>query len=227
MSLSTFIVSLSTFIVSLYAQEIDYGYIGACEKPSLFYCHGITFHAVPASIARQASFVEFSVDFWARRAIGTPRCKKSLKRALCKQRFPACSQLQNTVTFEADSNCEVDLLGNCYNLDKSVVIEICSNKTIPLYLGSCQTLNYHMLHTGPQLQACNEIPGETELTDWMFRFLTLMNSQIMRDSSSDLQEITNCYLPYVKYRCDFGHCDNHQVKSTNTKALCEESVLGW
>ena len=83
------------------------------------------------------------MEFWVREIMGNKKCKRTLTRALCKQRFPACSEQKNTVIFEADSNCEIDLLDNCYDLDISAVSEICSNYTASLYSESCQSINYH------------------------------------------------------------------------------------
>ena len=49
----------------------------------------------------------------------------------------------------------------------------------------------------------------------------------MRDTSVDLKQFTLCYRRYVKYRCDYGHCEDDRVVSMNTKDFCNMSVLGW
>ena len=201
-----------------------------CDRPSLRFCSGhVPYDAVPRSLTDQYQFVEFSVKSWVRDTDGNEKCKRTLTKALCKQRFPACSLQKNRVIFEADSNCEVDLLENCYNLDRIAVNEICSNYTTILYRGSCSPISYLSRKHKRPILACNQESDEKRLTDWMFRFLTLMDTQIMRDISNTLQQYAGpyCYPAYLKYRCDYGFCEDDRVISMNTKEFCNMGVLGW
>ena len=222
------ILMLTTLAVTNNAQENDFGFIGTCERPNLRYCDRIIDHEVPASIARQSQFVEISIRLWVEYIEfmeENPTCGVGLKKALCKQRFPECSELHNVVMFEAHSTCEADLQ-NC-SINNNIVNEICSSVNTSLYLGTSQPLDQHSKCVGRYLERCNQQSRRTMMTDWMFRFLSLTDTQLGADTSSLLQQYGDCYNKYVQYRCDMGHSEGHHVISSNTQESCYNSVLGW
>ena len=217
---------LATLAVTAFAQENDYGYVGTCGTPSLAYCRDIIKHEVPALIAQQSQFLESSIKLWVDQMGDDQQCREGLKRALCKQRFPSCSKIHNIVRFEAPNTCENDI-HNCNGMDNEIVNEICSSYNASLYLGTCHTLKRHFRCTGRWIVQCDQQSGETKMTDWMYRFLALMDSQLKKDTSFTLKRYGRCYNRYVQYRCDFGHCEGHRVISSSTQESCNNSVLGW
>lgn len=211
---------------SLSTYERDLGYVGNCERPpaqALKYCNGIIEHEIPASIARQADSLDFSINesaYQVSMAGDNDTCRESLKTALCKQRFPACLQKENKVVIENDGDCMEVIKNNCLGVDLVLVNSLCSNYSAVLYNGSCKTLAEH--NTGQVLKECNRLPSDTKLTDWMFHFLTQMEA--VMGSLSTLKKYGMCFPNFTTYQCSFGYCKGDRIKSRNTKESCNSMI---
>ena len=199
--------------------EHDLGYIGACETASvLTYCGGIIKHEVPAYVARQSQILEFFIEKRVNGIHGDGMCKESVKRALCKQRFPVCFQSENRLTVETDNNCEQVIQKNCDSESDSLLLKgLCSNYSSVLYEESCRTLSDHLFRTDQVMAVCN-LPDEIKLTDWMFHLILQIEAQ--SEHLGAVKHYPHCYPDLVNYQCSYGYCKGDSIKSNNTQEGC-------
>lgn len=220
--LMALLVSLKVPLVASSLEEVDLGLIGACERPTLTICRGSITHEVPASIAKQAAILEFYLEMIVNEK--DDGCREVLTRALCMQRFPKCSQIENQVAIVMDANCQNVIQSRCNGseeIDKLLKGGLCRSFSSTLYDGNCRTLEEHLARTSKTLGECSLLADSTQLTDWMFHFLTRIDVGVENTNS-----YPQCSSDHVLYQCSYGYCENGRVESRNTQDRCE-SVLDW
>lgn len=203
-SLSTLVLCLifSSYVLPqeqvLSEAGFDVGPVGSCKAPETAYCIEITYD-VPAPIARLTEVIEFEI----RNTVEPPDsvddagpCREILKETLCRKKFPRCSTQDNQVYYENPENCEERLSNNCNQRQAGSLIKLgyCESTQANLHSGSCRTLSSY--DQDNELQHCNLLDSDIQISDWMYSHIYQVNQQLQQSSLS----------PYFVIRPTAGSC---------------------
>lgn len=207
----------------------DLGSRGACRMPQLSLCADIVNYKVPAAIATQAATIEDNLMDYSSLSANEQRCFEPMKRALCKQVFPMCSEEKNSVSFAADPDCRTQIQAGCtadtvqqINLDV-----ICSTNTIDLTgpTQSCRSLRDHTASPSQGLGKCsgpvdnnNGVHLSLQLSDWMYRHMEVFGAVVLVDV---LSSFTQCFAEHWYYLCYYGECSGEErIRTRANREQC-------
>ena len=206
----------------------DMGPVDSCEMPASDGFCGLNY-AIPSSVAKIAHIIEGEIEVVVNNTVDNydEICAAAIGDLHCGQRFPRCSEDQQSVVFSlSKEDCLERLTSNCPTDLANAISHLCLSIDTTAPIGNCRPATEYSEAENYQFAHC-PVDSNMEITEWQYELLKIEDARL--NGTSDYLRTPACGQLYKKYICQYvGRCWNEgqRVQIVNTIQDCE-AFVNW